>query len=396
MMFRMHWRGLFLAGGGVIALAILAIYVVLSGPSVQAEGSAGPTVQQVALTLPDPSQVVEELGLELDATPLRESETWVRPQKMIVRGFGPLNAAFMESRVEGVEFVTAMNEAEAMDHIEDADAVIGFCSAALIEKAERLQWIHMPSAGVESCVAIPDVRSGKFIVTNMQKVSSAPIAEHVMSLILTFSRGLAPYWTAQSEAKWAPPPLGAPGVWELKDKTILVVGLGGIGRQVAQRANAMGMRVVATRNSSREGPDYVDYVGLSDELLTLAADARVVVNALPLTPQTTNLFDAAFFDTMPSDAYFINVGRGKSVVTEDLIAALEANKIAGAGLDVTEPEPLPRKHPLWRAPNVLITPHVAAASDVTLPRYITVVAENAKRFANGDALYSVVDVEQGY
>ena len=396
MMFRERWRRLALVGVCLTGLAIVAIYAGFSGPSVQADGPEVQTGGQVALKLPDPAQVIEELGLELDDMPLRETESWAQPQKMIVRGFGPLNAAFMESRIEGVEFVTAMNEAEAMDHIKDADAVIGFCSASLIEKAERLQWIHMPSAGVESCVSIPQVKNGDFILTNMQKVGSAPIAEHVMSLLLTFSRGLAPYWTAQAEARWAPPPLGAPGVWELKDKTILVVGLGGIGRQVAKRAKAMGMRVVATRNSSREGPDYVDYVGLSDELLTLAAEARVVVNALPLTPQTTNLFNAAFFDAMPSDAYFINVGRGKSVVTDDLIAALKANKIAGAGLDVTEPEPLPRKHPLWRAPNVLITPHVAAASDLTLPRYMTVVAENAKRFANGDALYSVVDVKQGY
>jgi len=347
-------------------------------------------------TLPDAAEVIEELGLELDDTSLRDTKNWVKPTKIIVRGFGPLNAEFMASRIDGVEFVTAEEESDALDHIEDADAVIGFCTARLIDKAKRLQWIHMPSAGVESCVSIPQVQAGDFIVTNMQKVSSAPIAEHVMSLILTFSRGLSPFWTAQAEAKWAPPPLGAPGAWELKDKTILVVGLGGIGRQVAKRAKAMGMRVVATRNSSREGPDYVDYVGLSEELLTLAAEARVVVNALPLTPQTTNLFDAAFFEAMPSNAYFINVGRGQSAVTEDLIAALETKAIAGAGLDVTEPEPLPSDHPLWTAPNVLITPHVAAASDLTLPRYMTVVAENAKRFANGDALYSVVDVKQGY
>ena len=347
-------------------------------------------------TLPDAAEVIEELGLDLSETPLRETDTWVKPEKVIVRGFGPINDQFLASRIDGVEFITAMEEADALKHIEDADAVIGFCTAELIQKAKRLQWIHMPSAGVESCVTLPEVRRGNFVITNMQKVSSAPIAEHVMGFILTFSRGLAPYWTAQADAKWAPPPLGVPTAWELKDKTILVVGLGGIGRQVAKRAKAMGMRVVATRNSSRDGPDTVDYVGLPDELLTLAAEARVVVNALPLTPQTDGLFDAAFFEAMPSNAYFINVGRGQSAVTEDLVAALKDKKIAGAGLDVTEPEPLPSDHPLWRTPNVLITPHVAAASDLTLARYMTVVAENAKRFANGDALYSVVDVDQGY
>ena len=124
------------------------------------------------------------------------------------------------------------------------------------------------------------------------------------------------------------------------------------------------MKVIATRASSREGPDYVSYVGLSDELPTLIAQADVVVAALPLVPATTRLFDAKMFGRMKKNAFFINVGRGGSVVTDDLVAALNAGTIAGAGLDVTDPEPLPKDHALWKAKNIIITPHMSAQSDL--------------------------------
>jgi len=185
-------------------------------------------------------------------------------------------------------------------------------------------------------------------------------------------------------------------MWELDGKTMLVVGLGGIGTEVAHRAHALGMRVVATRRSSRSGPEFVDYVGLADELVALLAEADVVVNATPLTAETEGMFDAAFFAGMKPTAYFINVGRGRSVVTDDLVAALEAGKLAGAGLDVTDPEPLPPSHPLWRLPNVIITPHVAASSIEARERQRIVIRENLRRYAAGEPMLSVVSVTRGY
>ena len=178
-------------------------------------------------------------------------------------------------------------------------------------------------------------------------------------------------------------------------KTMLVVGLGGIGKQVALRAKALGMRVVATRNSARSGPDYVDYVGLSHELLELAAQADVVINALPLTPETEGLFDKAFFDAVKPGVVFINVARGASVVTDDLVAALGDGRVAGAGLDVTDPEPLPADHVLWRMPNVIITPHIAWYGN-NRERQLALARENIRRFIAGDALFNVVDPARGY
>jgi phosphoglycerate dehydrogenase-like enzyme len=182
----------------------------------------------------------------------------------------------------------------------------------------------------------------------------------------------------------------------LTGKTMLVAGLGGIGLEVAKRAHALGMKVIATRNSSRDKPDFVSYVGLADELPTLIQQADVVVAALPLVPATTNLFDARMFARMKKTAYFINVGRGGSVVTDDLVAALNNGVIAGAGLDVTEPEPLPKEHALWKAKNILITPHMSAQSDLGQGVRAMIFREQVRRFAAGDKLLSVVDLKKGY
>ncbi|MEL0583463.1 MAG: D-2-hydroxyacid dehydrogenase, partial [Candidatus Thiodiazotropha sp. (ex. Lucinoma kazani)] len=177
---------------------------------------------------------------------------------------------------------------------------------------------------------------------------------------------------------------------------MLVVGLGGIGTEVARRAQALGMRVIATRNSSRKGPEFVDYVGLAHELPALAEQADVVVNATPLTPTTLGLFDSKLFRQMKPGAYFINVGRGKSVVTKDLIDALNTGHLGGAALDVQDPEPLPREHPLWSAKNIIITPHISAGSSEQMDRFWLLVRENLRRYVNGERMLNVVDIKHGY
>jgi phosphoglycerate dehydrogenase-like enzyme len=156
------------------------------------------------------------------------------------------------------------------------------------------------------------------------------------------------------------------------------------------------MRVLATRGSRREGPGYVEYVGLSDETVALATQADVVVNTVPLTDRTRGMFDAAFFEAMKPTAYYISVGRGATTVTDDLLAALDAGQLAGAGLDVTDPEPLPEGHPLWKTPRVIITPHVGGRSDRGRERLYLLVRENLRRYVAGEPMLSVVDIERGY
>jgi phosphoglycerate dehydrogenase-like enzyme len=294
----------------------------------------------------------------------------------------------------GVEFIVARPGEEAKQAAK-ADAVIGLCSADVLAAGKSIKWMQLFTAGVERCVSIPAVAERDILVTNMQRIGGPIIAEHVMGMMLAFTRGLDLYVPAQAHAEWRR--ITPPGRMAVVDgKTMLVVGLGGIGSEVAKRAHALGMKVVATRASGRTGPDFVSYVGLPDELPKLASEADFVVNTAPLTPQTTGIFDAAFFAKMKPTAYFINVARGKSVVTSALVEALNSKKIAGAGLDVTDPEPLPPDHPLWKAENVKITPHVANDSDLGYDAQIKVVQENLRRYVAGERMLSVVDVSKGY
>jgi phosphoglycerate dehydrogenase-like enzyme len=154
--------------------------------------------------------------------------------------------------------------------------------------------------------------------------------------------------------------------------------------------------VIATRASGRDKPDFVSYIGGPNELPTLLKQADIVVNSLPLTDQTRGLFNARLFATMKPSAYFINVGRGGTTVTNDLLEALNKGVIAGAGLDVTDPEPLPPEHPLWRTPNTIITPHVSSHAIVGQSLVFRVSRENLRRYAAGEKMLSVVDTSRGY
>jgi phosphoglycerate dehydrogenase-like enzyme len=252
------------------------------------------------------------------------------------------------------------------------------------------------SAGVEGCVTSPAFRERGVLLTNMQRVSGPVMAEHVVAMMLAFARGLQFFIPERVAGRWTQDPPPSVRMVTIDGKTVLVVGLGGIGTEVARRAHALGMHVIATRASGREGPEYVSYVGLPDELHQLAAKADFIVNTTPLTPETTGLFDARFFAAAKPGAYFFNVGRGGSVVQSDLVAALESGRLAGAGLDVTEPEPLPATSPLWKMQNVIITPHVSSRSDLGLDARVTVVRENLRRYVAGERMLSEVDVDKGY
>ena len=285
--------------------------------------------------------------------------------------------------------------ADAIGYVADADAVIGYCAQQLVDVAQNLQWMQITATGAERCVNVDGIRNGEVLLTNMQKMSSPVIAEHVTSMVLALARSLVPYAKAMEDGVWRREHSYSDEMQSISGKNLLVVGLGGIGTEVARRAAALEMRVTGTRRSSREGPDFVEYVGLSDELLELAGKADFIVSALPLTPETSGLFDKEFFAATKRGAYFINVGRGKTVVTADLVAALESGWLAGAGLDVTEPEPLPSNHPLWQMRNVIITPHVSGRGGDRF-RHVTLIQENVRRFVAGDALLNVVDPQLGY
>jgi phosphoglycerate dehydrogenase-like enzyme len=341
---------------------------------------------------PGGTVTLDSLGLQPSGPPVREHPGWRAPKLILVADQLQQELPALAGAFPGVKFIE--NSHASAREIAAADATLGVCSAEVLGKAAHLQWIQWLAAGVERCVQQPQLRERDVILTNMQRIAGPSMAEHVIALMLFLSRHLDYFVREQGLAHWAQE--GTPQLIDVQGRTMLIVGLGGIGTEVAQRAHALGMRIIATRGSGHGGPDYVSYVGAPEELLKLTREADYVVNCAPLTPQTTGVFNQEFFAAMKPTAYFINVGRGKSVVTADLVAALNAGKIAGAGLDVMDPEPLPADSALWRAAHVIITPHVSADTAMAAQQRTALVKENLRRYLAGESLLAVVDPARGY
>lgn len=283
--------------------------------------------------------------------------------------------------------------------VEDADGFLGKITPELLARAKRLRWVQSFTVSLEHYM-FPELVSHPCVLTNMRGLFSDVVADHAMGFVLCFARNLHLYVRRQGEARWAPvggegdrPSMAAgPGTVagfdrahvHLADATLGVVGLGGIGTEVGRRAKAFGMRVLGADPKGR--PD-VEMRPLD----ALLAESDYVVIAAPHTPETAGLFDRARIRKMKPTAVLINVGRGAIVRLDDLTAALEAGEIAGAALDVFEIEPLPPGHPLWRRENVILTPHVAAASVRIAERHLAALLANVRRFVRGEPLENVVD-----
>lgn len=340
--------------------------------------------------------LIDGFGLEASTVAARDWPGWRRPERVVVRVDEPARLAWLQSAAPGVELVPLLPGSDLEADLQGADALIGACSEELLAKGTELRWIQVLTAGVEHCVSVPGLVERDIRLTNMQRVAGPVMAEHVFALLLGLTRNVGHWIDAQRAAQWRRFEGGRDRMVSLRGKTLLVVGLGGIGTEVARLGHAFGMEVIATRASAREGPAFVSYVGLPHELNTLAQRADVVVNTVPLTAQTRGIFNAEFFGVLPAGALFINVGRGASVDTDALIDALESGRLSGAGLDVTDPEPLPADHPLWRREEVIITPHVSAGSDAGREDRWLIARENLRRYVEGEPLLSVVNVERGY
>jgi phosphoglycerate dehydrogenase-like enzyme len=302
--------------------------------------------------------------------------------------------------------VNAADETSALRQIEDAEAFFGKMTPSLLGAAKKLRWVQSPTASLEHYV-FPALIEHPCQLTNMRGLFSDVIADHVFGYILCFARNLHRYLRRQMEARWEPvggetptagfitgpaqiSPIDRAHI-HLADATMGVFGLGQIGSEIARRGLAFGMRVVAVDPYAKSAPDGIEGPWPADRLPALLAASDFVVIAAPHTPETEKLFRREQFRQMKKSAYLINIGRGAIVDLADLTAALEAGEIAGAGLDVFEVEPLPPGHPLWKRENVILTPHVAAASTRIAERHLEVLLDNVRRFANGEALRNVVD-----
>ncbi len=296
----------------------------------------------------------------------------------------------LQDEVGEARIVVAETEAAAMQAIGEADAAYGVLPPDLLARAGRLRWLQSPQAAPPAGYYYKELIAHPLVVTNMREIYNDHIGAHIMAFVLAFARDFQTYIPQQLRREWKPKPLDT-GVVHLPGATALIVGVGGIGAEAARLASAFGMRVIATDARRTEKPPGVAELHPSEALDELLPRADFVILTVPHTPATEGFMDRARFARMKPGAFFINIGRGKTTRLDDLVAALQAGEIAGAGLDVFETEPLPADHKLWTMPGVLITPHTAGFGPELDERRYTIIRDNCRAFARGAPLRNLVD-----
>lgn len=310
------------------------------------------------------------------------------PQTAVTREW----ARRLHEDVPEVRTVLAESEQEAAREIVEAEAAFGRLPDHLLTRAGRLRWLQAPQAAPPAGYYSRPLIEHPVVVTNFREIFNDHIGAHVMAFVLAFARGLHRSIPQQLRREWIQPPLDQ-GMVHLPEATVLVVGVGGIGAETARLCQAFGMTVLATDARRQAPPAGVAELRPPEALDDLLPRADFVVLTVPHTPTTEGLMHRARFRRMRSTAFFINIGRGMTTRLDDLVEALRAGEIAGAGLDVFEQEPLPPDHPLWTLPNVLITPHVAGYGPYLDERRYEIIAGNCRAFAAGRPLRNVVDKE---
>lgn len=305
--------------------------------------------------------------------------------------------AGLTERHPNLELVTAKNGADLVAKVGGCDAVVGLNPgsgvAPVIQAGGGLKWVQTTSAGVETYLAVAELRDSDILLTNTKIIQGPEIADHAMALLLNLTRDMKFFneQMARGFERRSRLPL-----IELRGKTALILGLGGIGTQTAERAAAFGMRVLAVDPKDMPLRRDVEYVGKPDELDALIPEADVIFSCVPLTARSRGMLGRRQFEAMKEGVYVINVSRGGIIDTEALVWGLESGRVRGAGLDVTDPEPLPPTHPLWSMPNVTISPHLATVSDELESRRIRLFRDNLERYLEGRPLHNVVDKGRGY
>src|SRR5438552_7325572 len=310
----------------------------------------------------------------------------VPPQNDKTREWGQrVGTACPELEIIVPETIEGAEQAIAM-----ADAAYGTIPPALLARAEKLRWLQAPQAAPPAGYYYRELIEHPVAITNFREIYNDHIGAHVMAFVLAFARGLHHYIPQQLRREWKRLPQNT-GVVHLPEATALVVGVGGIGSEVARLAAAFGMRVIGVDERRRDAPPGVAELHRGDELDALLPQADFVILTVPHTPETEGFMNRARFQEMKQTAFFINIGRGMTTRLDDLVEALRAGEIAGAGLDVYEQEPLPADHPLWTTPGVLLTPHTAGHGPYLDERRFEVLTDNCRRFAAGQPLRNLVD-----
>ncbi|HWY61380.1 MAG TPA: NAD(P)-dependent oxidoreductase [Rhizomicrobium sp.] len=388
---------------------LLAVSLVAVGPGslpalAQEDGPRNQGLVNTPIPEPNMANIIKTYGLTETSKPAREFiKGWRKPKKILVGLDNNTNrmAWLKEVVPPDVELIPVRRgDPGYADLLKEADGVFGSCNKDSFGSiGPNFHWLHNTGVGIDQCFTggiIPDrLKDGSVAISNSSRLEGNSVAGHGIALMMALSRGLDQYVLQDKTQKFTTETY--PRMWSLQGRTIVIAGLGGVGSGMATLASGLGMRVLATNGSiPANPPDYIEHIGLPDELGTLVGQADVVMTALPLTAQTTGLFNAAMFAKFKKGAIFINVAREEEQVDADLAAALESGQVSSTGQDSVVPD-----SPLWKEKNIIITPHVAAQNvDAMLSRggeqIWAVARENLKRFINGDKMLSVIDPVKGY
>jgi phosphoglycerate dehydrogenase-like enzyme len=303
----------------------------------------------------------------------------------------------LRRRFPHIDFIHATTDEQRADGLKHCDvAYTWILRAQELQEAPRMKWIQTSAVAVET-LCLPELFDRGIAVSNTRGVQAIPIAEHVMAVLLAFAKQIPFALEHQRDGKWAQNEFVDRRMpWLLKGRTLGVIGVGTIGSEIAARASAFGMTVIAMRRRVGSPVAGIDRIFGPEQLYQFLKQCHVLVIAAPLTPETLSLLGAAQFVQLPRGAIVINVGRAKIIDTDALIDALQSGHLGGAALDVFPQEPLPANHPLWKTPNVILTPHTSGFRQGHWDEVIELFAENIERFQRGEPLKFRVDPDLGY
>jgi phosphoglycerate dehydrogenase-like enzyme len=284
------------------------------------------------------------------------------------------------------------------EELPDTDIFVGYSlRAKQLKDAKKLKWIHSTAAGVAQLM-YPELRDSGILVTNPRGIFSVPMAEHTMGLLLALARNFPNSVRQQDQSHWSQQELWdkPQHLTELNGQVLLIVGYGSIGRELGRRARAFDMRVWGVTRSGEGGRTHAERIVAASRLHEVLPDADYVVISAPETAETKYLIGAPQLARMKRGARLLNVARGSLLDEAALVRALESGALAGAALDVAETEPLPPESPLWKAPNLLITPHTSAVSDRLWNRETSLFLDLLERWFDGREMFNRVDFARGY
>jgi len=293
-----------------------------------------------------------------------------------------------------LEIIVPANIESAKKELRNADAVYGILTPELLATCNNLEWLQAPQAAPfnPSRYYFDELVEHPVRVTNFKGIYSDHISHHIMAMVLSFSRSLNIYMQQQLKSKWQPIINSKGSTRFLPESSALIVGVGGIGAETAIHCANFGMTVYGIDSKIKDAPEGVEKMYGSESLMEIAEKVDFVISTIPHTPETKGIFNFNFFKKMKNSSFFINIGRGPTTILDDLLKALDSEEISGAGLDVFEVEPLPENHLLWKHPNVIITPHIAAYDVPYLnDRRFNIILKNCRLFAQGKDLFNVVD-----